>query len=615
MISKVLTATIMVALFLIQLSAADGCKSIIAKESATPGDHTLHMKIRDPSRGGDQVLFICEPGYQYTYHHPTTGEDMQFTVENRVIGVASSGDVPPDIMKAGMALTDKGISYGDNDIDLLYVNPSEYAWDDFDWLRYGYQTARDEDSSVRLLVDEAVHDLHATGKGEVLYVVGPDHAYVIEANAKDAVVDEVEDVYVRTNYPVKLWETATKESHQYGPHFDSSFDGWARMGETVKLGPGCLYGVRLENINENSIKVRSIHRETESIELKKGEVKSLCGFRVGLKETDTQGIPGARITLCYHYLEWEQRMDKMVMEEYGNITIEDMMSWSRLHGEDLGNLRPMCEGSSDNAESVAIYSIPDYNPGVLSSFWYTCHPCASIYAPVHICVEELHEPYTTEEACQLFEENLKRRDHDNDTLLFESVESVFIDENSFIEGLAQGLLRQERVDLVPEFMTHSDLMMQEHALLMVKLSMSEQPGILEDVWKCDYEKTFEGFQEVLPQLTEKGSHYLLEICERTAFHKVRQAMIMDGNDTSGARAAYDEYKTARRNKEDGNYEEALDGFKTSFLISQRILEGEDYHEYIESSDSISNTTVISIIGIMVICSAGIVFLFRKKGRS
>jgi hypothetical protein len=341
----------------------------------------------------------------------------------------------------------------------------------------------------------------------------------------------------------------------------------------------------------------------------------LCGFRVGLKDTDTQGIPRARITLCYHYLEWEERMEKMVMEEYGNITPQDMMRWSRLHGEDLGNLRPMCEGSSDNGESVAIYSIPDNNPEILSSFWYTCLPCASIYSPVHICVEELHEPYTTEEAFDLFERSLNNRAHSNDTDLFESVESVFMNENAFMEGLAYDLIIQGKGGLVAQLMTHSDLMMQKHALLMVKLSMSEEPSILEDVWRCDYERTFAGFEDLLPGLTEKGSQDLMEICENAAYHKVRQVMIMDGNDTSGAKAAYDEYKAARRNKEDGRYEEALDGFRTSFLISQRILEGEDYHEYIEGSDPLSNTAVISIIGVVILLGIATAFLIKKNRKT
>ncbi|MEA3557792.1 MAG: hypothetical protein U9R75_00905, partial [Candidatus Thermoplasmatota archaeon] len=415
------------------------CKSIIAKGEATPGEFTLHMKIRDPSRPGEQVLFICEPGYEYTYHHPTTGEPMDFTVTNRVIGVATSGDTPPDIMKAGMALTDKGISYGDNDINLLYCNPSRYAWDDFDWLRYGYQTAASEDTAVELLLD-AVYDLHATEKGEALYVVGPDHAYVIEANAKEAVVEEIDDIYVRTNYAVKLWETATQERYLYAPHFGSTFDGWVRKGETVKLGPGCAYGIIVEDINDDNVRVRSVHENSEPLELGLDEVGTLSGFRVGLKEIRNGPLPRARISLCYHYLEWKDRMESRVMKEHGNITESHMMSWSRLHEGDIGGLRPMCEARSGNCESVSIFKIPTNHPETMSSFWYTCYPCSSIYVPVHICVEDIYEPYMTEEASGIMGEMFDARGHSDDTAVFERVESVFINENNYIETLASGLL-------------------------------------------------------------------------------------------------------------------------------------------------------------------------------
>ena len=597
------------------------CKSIIAKGDATPGDHTLHMKIRDPSRGGDQVLFICEPGYEYTYHHPTTGEDMHFTVENRVIGVASSGDTPPNIIKAGMALTDRGISYGDNDIPLLYCNPSEYAWDDFDWLRYGYQTADSEDSSVTFLVDGAVHELHATGKGEALYVVGPDHAYVIEANAVDAVVDEVDDIYVRTNYPVKLWETATKESHQYGPHFDSRFDGWARTGETVKLGPGCIYGILVEEISDDSVKVRAIHRDTEAIDINEGEVKSLCGFRVGLEETESGLIPRARITLCYHYLEWEERMEKIVMSRYGNITLEDMMGWSRLHGEDLGGLRPMCEGTSDNAESVAIYSIPDRSPEVMSSFWYTCHSCASIYAPVHICVERLHEPYTTEEAYGLFKESFMERGHSSNTSVLQSVEEVFINENRFVEKLAFDLLEVEKNERVPELMTHSDLMIQKHALLMIQLLLKggRSLGVIEDMWRGTYEDSFEGFEGLLSELTSDGIsgseedivELLMRICDSAAYHKLGEAECMEGQDSEGVKGAKNRYEEATKHREAGRYEKALGGYRTSFLISQRVLKGEDYTSLMERGGGPENTVIVSILAVVVLAIIGVVFVRRK----
>ena len=106
------------------------CKEIIAMNTATAGEYNLHMKVRDPSRHDVQVLFICEPGYHYTYHHPQTGETMDFTLEHRIIGTTSINDKPPEIMKPGMVLTGSGISFGTNDCPtLMYTNPSRNAWD------------------------------------------------------------------------------------------------------------------------------------------------------------------------------------------------------------------------------------------------------------------------------------------------------------------------------------------------------------------------------------------------------------------------------------------------------------------------------------------------------
>ncbi len=608
------------------------CKSIIAKGEATPGDYTLHMKIRDPSRPGEQVLFICEPGYEYTYHHPTTGEKMDFTVTNRVIGVATSGDTPPNIMKAGMALTDKGISYGDNDINLLYCNPSQYAWDDFDWLRYGYQTADSEDSSVELLVD-AVYNLHATEKGEALYVVGPEHAYVIEANAREAAVEEIEEIYVRTNYAVKLWETATKERYLYAPHFDTLFDGWVRKGETVKLGPGCAYGILVEDINDDNVRIRSIHENSESLELKIDEVGTLCGFRVGLKETKDGPLPQARISLCYHYLEWKERMESKVMKEYGNITEVNMMGWSRLHEKDIGGLRPMCEARNGNCESVSIFKIPADGPETMSFFWYTCYPCSSIYVPVHICVEDIYEPYTTEEACGLMRKLFDVRGHDDNTEIFERTESVFINENNYIENLASRLLDRDRYDIVPQLLTHSDMMMQKHSLLTLRLYLileTEDTGLLrcalENTWRDNYIDTFTGLKESLslivqekrdggsvsPEGQDEMIDIILYIADTAAYHAIEEAKCIKGEETDGIQKALDYYNRAEKDVDDGRDIEAMEGFEKAFLIARCVMNGEDYSTLIEGSGGMNKLVICSITAVIIAVTLLVVFIRRSK---
>ena len=102
---------------------------------ATAGDYSLLLKVRDPSRSGLQVLCRVPEGTQYTYHHPWTGKPWDFIVTHTFIGVATQGDTLPNIVKAGMVLTDAGLAFGDADTLSHWVNPTKNAWDDFDWIQ------------------------------------------------------------------------------------------------------------------------------------------------------------------------------------------------------------------------------------------------------------------------------------------------------------------------------------------------------------------------------------------------------------------------------------------------------------------------------------------------
>ena len=158
-----------------------GCKVIVAMDEVTAGDYNLLLKVRDPSRPGLQVLGKVEVGYRYEYHTPWTGQPIEFTVEHAFLGVATRGDTPPNVFKPGMSLSDAGIAYGDADLPSYWINPSPYAWDDFDWIRYACQNASTEQEGVDLLVD--VVEMHAPRIPENLFLVGPNEGYVVEATA------------------------------------------------------------------------------------------------------------------------------------------------------------------------------------------------------------------------------------------------------------------------------------------------------------------------------------------------------------------------------------------------------------------------------------------------
>jgi hypothetical protein len=121
-------------IIIINISTVLGCKDILACGNSTAGDYNLLLKVRDPSRSGLQVLCIVPQNYEYEFYHPWTGEKLLFKVENKYIGVASKDDVIPNIVKAGMTLNDKGLAFGDADTNSNWVNPSRYAWDDFDYI-------------------------------------------------------------------------------------------------------------------------------------------------------------------------------------------------------------------------------------------------------------------------------------------------------------------------------------------------------------------------------------------------------------------------------------------------------------------------------------------------
>ena len=451
-----------------------GCKDIVASNDATAGDYQLLLKVRDPSRPGLQVLCMVPAGYNYTYHLPWTGKPLLCNVKHKFIGVATINDTIPNIVKAGMAFSDRGIAYGDADTMSNWVNPTKYAWDDFDWIRYACQQADTEDEARDLLTKDVVDTRHAPGVSENLFVVGPEKAMVIEADVVHFTVNEIHGVLAMSNYPHDLWETQRHNKLSIASSFDTEHEQEVREGQIVHLQS--VYGIKIMDIARDHITVREdplikitnrqIRFMGNPIDIPIDERKTVGDFSVKLL-----GITGnkAQVSVSTMVYAWEQTLLDIIQPSYGHITVEDMMNWSRLHPEDLDGMRPMCEDLFPY-ESAMIYKIPGENYQVLSSGWFAAnHPCASIYVPVHIADTHIYEPYTNGDAAQLSLDLLTRYGHGTLNTAFHQVETVFLSEITEVEPQA--------IEMIQNNSDPSDL------LTVVDTGMQKQAWLTEQLWQ------------------------------------------------------------------------------------------------------------------------------------
>lgn len=474
------------------------CKDIVITPAATAGDYSLLLKVRDPSRPGLQVLCRVPKGTQYTYHYPWTGRSWDFIVNHTYIGVATQGDTLPNIVKAGMVLTDAGLAFGDADTLSRWINPTKNAWDDFDWIRYACQTSDNEDEAISLLTSDAIDQLHATGVSENLFVVGPQKAVVIEADALRYTIQDIPDVLVMSNYAKDLWRTQQIRSLPIASSFDAQKETWVRRGTIVHLGSLCGVTIRAITPSVITAQVFPVFAFKNS-ELNKEVIISL-GNRatVGPYSMKLFEINGntARISLSNAMYSWEQELQEQIQPMSGNITIQDLIRLSRLHSADLDGLRPICE-DQNTYEAAMIYKIPEEHPNLLSSGWFAAnHACSSIYIPMHICDDDFYDPYETGEAAALSLALLQKYGHGNVTSLCQSVENVFLFENEINEELAHLMIH---ADLnITSFLTELDKGMQEQAFLTEQLWLSTpnlSRGVIQNIWKGNYIMTQQNIQK------------------------------------------------------------------------------------------------------------------------
>jgi len=602
------------------VSSISACKDIVACGNATDGDYNLLMKVRDPSRNGLQVLCIVPKGYEYTYHNPWNGEEISYTTDHKYIGVATEGDVIPNIVKAGMVLSDSGISYGDSDTNSRWKNPTKYAWDDFDWIRYACQTADTEEEAVQLLTEDAVKQMHATGVSENLFVVGPKKGYVVEGDAFHYEVEEIiNGVSVRHNYPKLLWKTQKINKLPISRSFDTTVEKSVGKMGVVRLGS--LYCVRVTDIGEDFVMVKPIGMvhilKSNSIgvvtKIQIGERKSVGEFSVKLIEINGNK---AKLSVSNVYKAWEDELMGHIQPKYGSITVKDMINWSRLSSEDLDGLRGMSQKNVE-FESVAIYKIPEENYGELSIGWFSANnACSSIYVPFHICNTDIFDPYAGGDAAQL---SIKLLDsYDDLSYAFSKTEDVFLFEIDIMEQISTDILNKN-VD-VSEFLTIIDMGMQRQAYYTQELWMEASKAcnkqeILECLWESNYLLSLEKMQNASinlkecsesKHLVEKIGDIALDICKS----RIDAATVIDKQSPD----AENDYNKGSKLIRQGNYESGFDYIEKAFSECNILMHGKTIDafddEKLEDNDK-ANLFITIIFVLIVILLLAIVFIKKR----
>lgn len=558
--------TILFLVFIFLLPQVESCKDIIACGDATKGEYNLLLKVRDPSRPGLQVLCMVPKGYSYTYHHPWNGKSIEYTTYHKYIGVASEADVIPAIVKAGMMLTDAGIAFGDADTNSGWVNPSRYAWDDFDWLRYAAEKANDSGEAVYHLTVDLVDTFHAPGISENLFIIDHEKGHVIEADAYRYHVKEIIDgVDVLSNYPRELWKTQWFKTNLVSSSFDAETQRMVEQGHIVHLGS--LLGVQVSGIGNESIIVREyppllgfmMHRTDafKPVVIKINESKTVGDYYVTLLDLNGSA---AFIHITTTVKAWQDKILGYVNEKYGEITVRDMMNWSRLY-DNADGLRPMCEAKF-KYEGAAIYKIPNANYKLLSGGWFSPnHACSSIYIPFHIADTAIFEPYTNGEAANL-SLTLYNIYGNNLTTILSKVEEVLLYENKRIEELT--LLYN-----TPQLLTNFDVNAQKQAWFTEQILAEEiiNATLLETIstmWNKNYSTTLSMMKhtvhelENLSEIQHKIGEITLSICE-SALNMVN---ILGCSSTE----AENEYLLGKNLIQQGLYEEGIAHLQTAYTL-------------------------------------------------
>lgn len=585
------------------------CKDIVACGDATEGDYNLLMKVRDPSRPGLQVLCIVPENYEYDYHHPWTGKEIHYKNEHKYIGVASEGDIIPNIVKAGMTLSATGISYGESDSNSGWINPTKNSWDDFDWIRYACGQAESENEAVDLLTKECVDELHATGISANLFVVGPDKGYVVEADAYRYKIKEIiNGVSVRHNYPKLLWKSQVLKTLPVSRDFDVIVEKEVRKRSVVRLGSVC--GIKVTEVGDEYITVSPVGLYHMMMTNSFGIVTKIQVDErktSGYLSVELLGINGdkAKIRVTNVYKAWEEEILKHINSRYGSITVNDMINWSRLTNDDLNGLRGMCQENVE-FEAVAIYKIPKNNYETFSTGWFASnHASSSVYVPFHICNTDVYEPYKTGDAAQLSLDLYKSYNQSILACNFSKIENVFFNEIEFAEETARESLGKN-ID-ISDFLTIIDTSMQKQAYLTQELwkDAIDKPDaqiIISDLWNNTYYDTLQKMRDAIIDLDEihgsklyidKINELALDICKS----RINAAKSI-GKDTESAEI---KYETGEKFINEKNYQTGFQNIMNAFTEAEMAIKNQQVKTFkgSESKDTI-DYTLYFLLGLLII---------------
>lgn len=601
----------------------EACKDIVACGDATAGEYNLLLKVRDPSRSGLQVLCIVPEGYEYTYRHPWTGKPSKGKVMHKFIGVATEGDTIPNIVKVGMTLTDAGLAFGDADTDSRWINPTKHAWDDFDWIRYACEKADNEDHATSLLTKDAVTKMHATGVSENLFVIGPKKGVVIEADAFHYNIKEFENgIVVMSNYPKELWKTQRINTFFISRSFDTVVEKYVRNRGSIRLNS--LYGIRIVEIGDGFISVKPIFflhaLRSNSLgvisKINLGERKTVGYFNVELLDINEYK---AKVRVSNKFKAWEEKILEHIQPKYGSITLRDMINWSRLHAEDLDDLRPMCQDFYE-FESVAIYKIPKENYEIMSTGWYSPnHPCSSIFVPFHICNTDIYNHYETGQAAELSLKLFNEYGHGKLETSFSNVEEVFLNEMEVVEQIA--IDRKDDIHVISDFLTTIDIAMQKQAYMTEEIwleinQISNQKDkqavieIINGIWYNNYSTSLKKMKNSIDDLKIISNNILNKICDIGL--NICKSRI-DAANTLGKKCSslIEEYKKANQLIKKGDYSLGFDYIyevfnKCDILFKGQILQNSKNTEIPEKINTPQYFfTALLIVGISLFIIMGL----------
>jgi len=373
---------------------------------------------------------------------------------------------------------------------------------DFDWIRYACERAVTVDAAVDLLTDSVIDNLHAPGVGENLFVVGPQKGYVVESDAFQYTIQEIEDIYVQSNYPKSLWKRSLYPL-LIGSSFNLTKESFVREKRIVRLGQTFL-GVKIVDIQPDGIVAKQFP-VGEKITISLGDTGTVGVFRIHL--LDITGKK-ARVSLSYQYLDWETRIKDLLYQKYGNLDVQDLINMSRLHNVSFDGLRGMCEGGF---EAATIYKIPSSYPDILSSGWFAPNQCSWIYVPFHVCNQDIYTPYRDGTAHMLAQELLHLYGHGTLIPLINNLENIFLLETERVESHALSYLREGHTRKASDLLAISDLSIQKQGFIWESILYDLtgiDPGIQDEIfnsltriWKQNYLHSLPSIQGTVELLT------------------------------------------------------------------------------------------------------------------